>query len=357
MPVVEGWFSLRTDNQAPQFHRTQRMKHAFLAAALAATWLALPAEAAKFEIPNDQSIVISGRIDLGDEAHFLSALSRLRRGGTIEVHLSSPGGSVLAAMKIADIVRRAGLTTQVPYRATCASACVLVFAAGVTRTADADATIAVHSAGMPGQADVDQKLIENGGTLAATTLMARIMSSYGAPPSVVGKMVATPTEEAAVLTRADLEAWNVRITRFVSGEEKPQADQLSRAPSVPPTAPSPIYPTQPMHPSGQPPTTWSSNVLRIVETFGPQAWEDKVAYLRNKGSAFFKRCKDGGCYFEATYTGEYATIVLYLTEVRGGRPVRQTWCTSDPNAWARLCSEQGSGSWAMRFDGSDWHRM
>jgi hypothetical protein len=65
-------------------------------------------------------------------------------------------------------------------------------------------------------------LIENGGTLAATTLMARIMSSYGAPPSVVGKMVATPTEEAAVLTRADLEAWNVRITRFVSGEEKPR---------------------------------------------------------------------------------------------------------------------------------------
>ena len=137
----------------------------------------IAAEAAKFEIPNDQSIVISGRIDLGDEAHFLSALSRLRRGGTIEVHLSSPGGSVLAAMKIADIVRRAGLTTQVPYRATCASACVLVFAAGVTRTADADATIAVHSAGMPGQADVDQKLIENGGTLAATTLMARIMSA------------------------------------------------------------------------------------------------------------------------------------------------------------------------------------
>ena len=112
-----------------------------------------------------------------------------------------------------------------------------------------------------------------------------------------------------------------------------------------------------MRSSGQPPTTWSSNVLRIVETFGPQAWQDKVAYLRNKGSAFYKRCKDGGCYFEASYTGEYATIVLYLTEVSGGRPVRQTWCTSDPNAWARLCSEQASGSWAMRFDGSDWHRM
>ena len=82
------------------------MKYACLAAALATTWLALPAEAARFATPNDRSIVISGRIDPGDEAHFLSSLSRLRRGGTIEVHLSSPGGSVLAAMKIADIVHQ-----------------------------------------------------------------------------------------------------------------------------------------------------------------------------------------------------------------------------------------------------------
>jgi hypothetical protein len=113
------------------------MKYVCLAGALATTWLALPAEAARFATPNDGSIVITGRIDPGDEAHFLSSLSKLRRGGTIEVHLNSPGGSVLAAMKIADIVHRAGLTTQVPYRATCASACVLVFAAGVTRIADA----------------------------------------------------------------------------------------------------------------------------------------------------------------------------------------------------------------------------
>ena len=247
----QWWQAALSENQirhsaTTQFpNRTPKMKYACLAAALATTWLALPAEAARFATPNDRSIVISGRIDPGDEAHFLSSLSRLRRGGTIEVHLSSPGGSVLAAMKIADIVHRAGLTTQVPYRATCASACVLVFAAGVTRIADADATIAVHSVGMRGQADVDQEMVENSGTLAATTLMARIMSSYGAPPSVIGKMVATPTDEAAVLTRADLDAWNVRITRFVPGQEMPQAGEVARPRSDPPAAPSPIYPTQP----------------------------------------------------------------------------------------------------------------
>jgi membrane-bound ClpP family serine protease len=110
--MVEGRFSLKTADQPPRFHWTKKMKHAFLAATLAATWLALPAEAARFEIPNDQSIVISGRLDPGDDAYFLSSLSRLRRGGTIEVHLSSPGGSVVAAMKIADIVHRAGLARR-----------------------------------------------------------------------------------------------------------------------------------------------------------------------------------------------------------------------------------------------------
>jgi hypothetical protein len=124
--------------------------------------------------------------------------------------------------------------------------------------------------------------------------------------------------------------------------------------SDPPPALSPVYPTQPF---GQAPTTWSGNVVRVIETFGQQPWEDKVAYLRKKGSRFFKQCKAGGCYFEAIYTGEYATIALYLTDSSGGRRVRQTWCVSDPNGWLRSCSEQGGDNWTMRFDGSDWHKL
>jgi hypothetical protein len=178
------------------------------------------------------------------------------------------------------------------------------------------------------------------------------MSSYGTPPSVVGKMVVTPTDGAAVLTRADLDAWNVKVTRFVPGQEIPQAGDVARPRGDPPAAPSPAYPTQPY---GQ--IMWSSNVMRVIENFSRQTWEEKAAYLRDKGSKFLKQCKADGCYFEATYTGEYATIALYLTDGSGGRPVRQTWCVSNPNAWVRFCSEQGGGNWTMRFDGSDWHRV
>ena len=334
------------------------MKYACFAAALATTWSALPAEGcnvcdARRSVNRHQRPHQSRR-----RGPFpLVAFNASEAADRLKCYLRSPGGSVLAAMKIADIVRKAGLTTRIPYRATCASACVLVFAAGVSRIADADSTIAVHSVGMRGQADVDQEMVENGGTLAATTLMARIMSSYGAPPSVVGKMVATPTDDASVLTLADLEAWNVKITRFVPAQETPRTGEFAPPRSDTQSSLPPIHPTPPMQPSGQALTTWSGNVMRIVETFGPQPWEEKVAYLRQKGSSFFKQCKAGGCYFEATYTGVYATIALYLTDGSGGRPVRQTWCVSDPNAWVRFCSEQGGGNWTMRFDGSDWHRV
>src|SRR5688572_3902056 len=138
-----------------------KMRHVCLAAALATTWLALPARAATFVTPDDRSIVVSGRINPGDEVRFLSSLATLGSNGSIEVYLKSPGGSVLAAMKIADFIRKTGLTTRIPYRATCASACVLVFAAGVSRIAYADSTIAVHSVGMRGQADVDHEMVEN----------------------------------------------------------------------------------------------------------------------------------------------------------------------------------------------------
>ena len=328
------------------------MKHACLAAAFAATWLASPSTAATFTTLGDRSVVIDGRIDPGDENRFVSALSTVRGAGPIEVYLRSPGGSIAAAVKIADVVRKSRLTTRIPYRATCASACVLVFAAGVNRVADAESTIAVHSAGMPGQADVGEQMVENGATLAVTTVMARVMSSYGAPPSVIGKMVSTPTEETAIITPAELEAWNVRITRFVPAPEGPRAD-----PSVPPRSEPPMAPPYPPRTFWDASTAWSANVMRVIENFGPLPWEDKVAYLRDNGSGFVRQCKSRGCYLEATYTGRYATIALYLSDGSRGRPVRQTWCVSDPYAWVRACFEQGGGSWAMRFDGWEWRRV
>jgi hypothetical protein len=223
------------------------MKYACLAAAFAATLLASPGKAATFATPDSRSIVMSGRINTDDDARFLASLSKLGSSGPIEMHLASPGGSILTAMKIADVVRKLGLTTSVPYQTTCASACVLVFAAGVNRIANAHSTIAVHSVGVPGQADVDHQMMEDGRTLAVTAIVARRMSFYGAPPSVVGKMVATPTDGASVLTLADLKAWNVKISHYVPGQDGPRTNEL-RSDTQP--AVLPIHPWRPTQPRG-----------------------------------------------------------------------------------------------------------
>ena len=113
----------------------QRMKYACLAVALATTWLAPPAKAAEITTSENGSILITGRIQSGDETSFQSLLSSRSGRGPTEVHLNSPGGLLQAAMKISEMVREAGLTTRVPYRATCACACTLIFAAGLHRIA------------------------------------------------------------------------------------------------------------------------------------------------------------------------------------------------------------------------------
>ena len=53
----------------------------------------------------------------------------------VSVRLSSPGGSVLSAMELGDLIRDGGYSTAVFGPDECESACVLVLVAGVTRVA------------------------------------------------------------------------------------------------------------------------------------------------------------------------------------------------------------------------------
>ena len=85
----------------------QWMKYACLAVALATTWLAPPAKAAEIATSENRSILITGRIQSGDETSFQSLLSSRSGRGPTEVHLNSAGGLIQAAMKIADMVREA----------------------------------------------------------------------------------------------------------------------------------------------------------------------------------------------------------------------------------------------------------
>lgn len=89
---------------------------------------------------NGSSILLSGEIMSGDLEQVEAALNRK----LAPIHLDSNGGQVLEAIKIGELIRSKSLETRLPYNSSCASACVLLLAAGVIRTADETAGIGIH---------------------------------------------------------------------------------------------------------------------------------------------------------------------------------------------------------------------
>jgi hypothetical protein len=102
---------------------------------LTAALLACAAPAAALDISaRGADIFLSGGIELGSHAKFERFLLE-NRGKTFRtVHLNSPGGWSGDMREIARDIRKLGMSTAVDgSRAVCASACTVLFAAGVQR--------------------------------------------------------------------------------------------------------------------------------------------------------------------------------------------------------------------------------
>src|SRR6185437_11131973 len=90
----------------------------------------------------------TGEIQPGDQDAVVLAIKRANDKNRLvaTIRLSSPGGNILEAVKIADVVRKAKMATAVLGGATCASACFIIFAAGNEKYAHYSAAIGVHGA-------------------------------------------------------------------------------------------------------------------------------------------------------------------------------------------------------------------
>ena len=148
-------------------------------------------------------IRIEGEISDGDANRFAEFVRRENANEHTIFHLNSPGGSVLEAERIASKIHRLGASVSVDTGDTCASACFLMFSAGVTRYAGKNSFIGVHSASVNGK--------ETPASLAVTTLIARDAAAYGVPASVVGKIVTTMPGQITWLSSADLGAMHVVV--------------------------------------------------------------------------------------------------------------------------------------------------
>lgn len=113
---------------------------------------ALPADAMQFSVlqaANGQKVVLAqGAIVAGDAGKLIRALRKasVDKHGTRTLWLNSPGGSVMDAMDMADVIGTVGVTTVVPGKAMCASACAsVVFVAGKYRTVEKGGQLLIHS--------------------------------------------------------------------------------------------------------------------------------------------------------------------------------------------------------------------
>ena len=119
--------------------------------AMLATLISLPAEAMSFSLVNaggQRAILASGEIVPGDAAKLARALNRSSPSyhGTPQILLDSPGGVVVEAIAMAELMRKTGVTTVVPARAMCASACASVlFVAGKYRAVEQGGQLLIHS--------------------------------------------------------------------------------------------------------------------------------------------------------------------------------------------------------------------
>lgn len=149
------------------------------------------------------ALSMSGEILPGDAARALPWLIRLSKDNNIpRLFLSSPGGNILEATKLANLIHETGMPVFVQAGDMCASACFLLFAASPSRHASPDAMIGVHSASFDGN--------ENGASLMLDTAMARKARAFGVPPDIIGRMVTTGPSDMAWLTADELREMDVR---------------------------------------------------------------------------------------------------------------------------------------------------
>jgi hypothetical protein len=158
-----------------------------------------------------QTMYVHGEIEKGDADLIANAIKANRRTlrGLI---LNSPGGSVVEAAHLVDLVRGQDFDTGVAPQGVCASACFIVWAAGKNRYVYADSRIGIHSANSIVNLDTGQRG-ENGVSAWATMITARAYFLLGVPMYLIGTMVVTPPESMYYLTDADKQAMSAQWMR------------------------------------------------------------------------------------------------------------------------------------------------
>lgn len=156
-------------------------------------------------------VVISGRIMQADVEQFrkLSAFL-VSQFGVVTANLNSPGGDVLAAIAIGNIVRDNWIWTVIDDNDECSSACVLVFAAGAQRLAGDRSVVRIHrphfDAALFGQLGRGQAKANYDGLIDE---VKGYLSRMGMSDQLFQAMMVVRSDDARTLTLSEMKAFNM----------------------------------------------------------------------------------------------------------------------------------------------------
>ncbi|MDO9360496.1 MAG: hypothetical protein Q7T70_16080 [Polaromonas sp.] len=171
----------------------------FLLACVFFSTASAPVAAADISV-HKHGVLIQGTIQKGDYARIIQFVrhpdnyTRFTRS----VFLDSPGGDVLEAVKIANLLDKSYAATHVASGARCYSACFILWMAGVTRNVSSGATLGVHRVSvMSGDAT-------SGEAVEALARVSRNVESYmqqlGTPRAILDKMNTTAAADMFVIS-------------------------------------------------------------------------------------------------------------------------------------------------------------
>jgi ATP-dependent protease ClpP protease subunit len=131
------------------------------------------------------TIRITGQIVTGTAPRFEKALTHSQQRQRLFIILNSQGGDIVAAMKIGRMIRSSRGHTMIEDNATCASACVLIFGAGVSRYVSYAGKLGIHRPALaeaPAQSDMTT-------VKAAADQAARELRAYAAAMNISGSLI------------------------------------------------------------------------------------------------------------------------------------------------------------------------
>lgn len=293
-------------------------------------------------------VLLSGEITEGDADTLKASIKSANDTGKLVsgIRLNSPGGNLLEALKLADVVRFAKVATNVAGNATCASACFLVYAAGATKFANYTAQVGVHGAS-------DKQGEETMASGAATVSMARAAKDLGVPPAIIGRMVVTPPNEMVWLTPQDLLSMGTSMIGKPSQTVSPSAT----ATVDPASLPRQTRPGDPIQLQSEPKSTknpsWNDFVDKAIKRSADQ---NNGKPLHTRGcQPELKECYDA----VMAVNNDGKMTAVKVTKDLNDKVISREICTFNDTSDIRRCFnwDDGSVHRDMKDTKGNWHKV